>query len=156
MNDSNPIANNAHWLLRTALVSVFLYHGVLKLMNIEGFSQMLSLSTTHVVFVALAQVGGSLLLIVGGLGKQRIFDIATRIGAALNIPVMIGAISLVHWGRWNFVPTETHPLGGMEFQTILALLMVYLVAVGNTRFAPTKNQDVLQSRRSVDQSGVTA
>jgi putative oxidoreductase len=49
----------------------------------------------------------------------------------LNIPVMVGAIALVHWGRWNFVPTETHPMGGMEFQVIMALLMLYLVITGN-------------------------
>ncbi|MEJ2466366.1 MAG: hypothetical protein P8045_11790 [Candidatus Thiodiazotropha sp.] len=57
---------------------------------------------------------------------------ATRVGAALQIPVMIGAIALVHWGRWNFVPNEDFPLGGMEFQVTLALLALYLVVAGNT------------------------
>jgi len=44
---------------------------------------------------------------------------------------MIGAITLVHWGRWNFVPTESHPMGGMEFQVTLILLMLYLAITGN-------------------------
>ena len=65
---------------------------------------------------------------------------ATRIGAALNIPVMIGAIALVHWGRWNFVPTDTHPLGGMEFQVTLALLMLYLVITGNKGIQAPREQ----------------
>ncbi len=37
----------------------------------------------------------------------------------------------VHWGRWNFVPTESHPMGGMEFQVVLALVMLYPVITGN-------------------------
>ena len=51
--------------------------------------------------------------------------------AALNIPVIIGAISMVHWGRWNFVPTETHPMGGFQFQAVLLLIMFFLVITGN-------------------------
>ena len=106
------INSNAHWLLRIALASVFLYHGVLKLMNLEGFAQMLPISYTEVVLVALAETVGGLLVLLGGLNSGRLFDLATRIGAALNIPVIIGAISIVHWGRWNFVPSDTHPMGG--------------------------------------------
>ena len=129
------LADNAHWLLRSALVGVFGYHGILKFMDLNGFSAMLSLSITEVSLVALAQVTGSGLLIIGGLRRDGIFDVATRVGAALNLPVMIGAIVLVHWGRWNFVPSETHPLGGMEFQVVLALVMLYLVITGNRAFS---------------------
>ena len=131
MSINSTLNNNAHWLLRISIVSVFLYHGTLKLMDLEGFANMLPISYTAVVLVALAQVGGSLLLLLGGLSQSRLADIATRVGAFLNIPVMIGAISLVHWGRWNFVPTETHPLGGMEFQVVLLLIMSYVVIKGN-------------------------
>jgi putative oxidoreductase len=49
----------------------------------------------------------------------------------MNIPVLLGAIWIVHWGRWNFVPSETHPMGGFEFQAILLLLSLYLVITGN-------------------------
>ena len=48
---------------------------------------------------------------------------------------MIGAIALVHWGQWNFLPSETHPIGGIEFQTVLILIMLYLVVTGNRGFA---------------------
>ena len=126
---------NAHWLLRIGVVSVFLYHGILKFSNLEGFATMLPISYTEVVFVALANVG-SVLVILGGFRNDVISDLATRIGAALNIPVMAGAIALVHWGRWNFVPTETHPMGGMEFQATLVLLMLYLVITGNKGIKP--------------------
>ena len=132
------INSNAHWLLRIALASVFLYHGVLKLMNLEGFAQMLPISYTEVVRVALAETVGGLLVLLGGLNSGRLFDLATRIGAALNIPVIIGAISIVHWGRWNFVPSETHPMGGFEFQAVLLLVLLFLVITGNRGFASTQ------------------
>ena len=122
---------NAHWLLRVALASVFIYHGVLKFQNLEGFAQMLPISYLQVVLVALAETVGGILVIAGGLGRDRLFDLATRVGAALNIPVIIGAITIVHWGRWNFVPSETHPMGGFEFQAVLLLLMLYLLIAGN-------------------------
>ena len=129
------LSNNAHWLLRLAIASVFVYHGVLKFSNLEGFATMLPISYVEVVFVGLANVGSALLLL-GGFRDDVISDLATRIGAAFNIPVMIGAIYLVHWGRWNFVPTETHPLGGMEFQVVLAAVMLYLVITGNKGIKP--------------------
>ena len=122
---------NAHWLLRIALASVFIYHGVLKFQNLEGFAQMLPISYLQVVLVALAETVGGILVLAGGLGRDRLFDLATRVGAALNIPVIIGAITIIHWGRWNFVPSETHPMGGFEFQAVLPLLMLYLLITGN-------------------------
>jgi len=70
-------------------------------------------------------------VLFGGFGTTKLFDLATRIGAALNIPVMLGAISIVHWGQWNFVPSETHAMGGFQFQAVLLLVMLYLVIVGN-------------------------
>lgn len=127
---------NAHWLLRASIASVFLYHGILKFMNLQGFANMLPISYLQVVLVALAEVGGSLLIILGGFGNDRVSDMATRIGASLNIPVIVGAIALVHWGRWNFVPTETHPMGGMEFQVVLLLIMLYFVITGNKGMQP--------------------
>ena len=89
----------------------------------------------------------------GGFGAGRLSDLATRLGAALNIPVMIGAIVMVHWGRWNFVPSETHPMGGMQFQVVLALVMAYLLIIGNGGTSPvgsnrkTKDRAVCPGRR---------
>ena len=136
MKLQNKLSANAHWLLRIGIVSVFLYHGILKFSNLEGFATMLPISYTEVMFVALANIG-SVLVILGGFRNDVLSDLFTRIGAALNIPVMIGAITLVHWGRWNFVPTETHPMGGMEFQVTLVLLMLYLVITGNNGLKST-------------------
>jgi putative oxidoreductase len=131
------ITSNAHWLLRIALASVLLFHGALKLANLEGFAQMLPISYLQVVLVALAETGGGLLVLVGGFRDDAISDLATRVGAALNIPVLIGAIAIVHWGQWNFVPSETHPMGGFEFQAVLLLLVLYMVVTGNKGLAVT-------------------
>ena len=138
MNTSNTLTSNAHWLLRIALAIVFIYHGILKLLNLEGFAAMLPISYFEVVLVALAEAGGGLLVLIGGFSSRRIFDLATRVGALLNIPVMIGAIVLVHWGQWNFLASETHPMGGIQFQTVLILIMAYLAIVGNQGIAPVK------------------
>ncbi len=135
----NFLTKNAHWLMRIALSSVFVYHGLLKFANLEGFAQMLPISYLEVVLVAAAETGGGLLVLLGGFRNDAISDLATRIGAALNIPVMIGAITLVHWGRWNFLPSETHPIGGIEFQSVLILIMLYLVFTGNRGLAGTQS-----------------
>ncbi len=134
MKSLNAISPHAHWLLRGALASVFIFHGALKLSNLEGFAQMLPISYTETVLVALAEFGGGLLILIGGFGQQRLTDLATRIGAAIQIPVMLGAIALVHWGRWNFVPTKDFPMGGMEFQVTLALVALFLVIAGNRAY----------------------
>lgn len=131
MQLSNKLTSNAHWFLRIALASVFLFHGTLKFMNLQGFADMLPISYFAVVLVAMAEVGGSLLLLIGGFKDDQFSDLATRVGALLNIPVMLGAIKMVHWGRWNFLPSETHPIGGVEFQTVLMLIMIYIAIVGN-------------------------
>lgn len=134
MKSLNIVAPYAHWLLRAGLASVFVYHGLLKFMNLEGFAQMLPISFTETVLVALAEVAGGMLILLGGFGKDTWSDLATRLGAAMQIPVLLGAIALVHWGRWNFVPTENFPLGGMEFQVTLILVALYLVTTGNQAF----------------------
>ena len=88
------LTSNAHWLLRIAIASVFVFHGILKFMNLEGFAQMLPISYTQLVLVAFAETAGGLLLLLGGFRNDRASDLATRVGAALNIPVIIGAIDL--------------------------------------------------------------
>lgn len=142
----NVITANAHWFLRIALAGVFVYHGVLKFMRLEAFAQILPVSYFQVVLVAAAETAGGMLVVLGGFRNNAISDLATRVGAALNIPVMIGAIALVHWGRWNFLPSESHPLGGIEFQTVLILIMLYLVFTGNRSIAVVDSENLHTAR----------
>ena len=56
---------------------------------------------------------------------RQLVDRLTGIAA---VPVLLGAIFLVHWPRWSFVASESHPFGGMEFQVLLlgvALLLLF-------------------------------
>jgi len=124
---TSKISINAHWFLRLALISVFLYHGLGKFADLNGFANMMNLPYLIALLVALAEVGGALLLIAGAFGR----DFLTRLGALAFIPVMLGAIVMVHAPRWSFVPNESHPMGGMEFQVVLVLIALYFVFKGN-------------------------
>jgi len=127
----NLIKPKAHWLLRAAVSSVFVFHGTLKLVDLKGFAAMLPISFTEVVLVALAETVGGILVLAGGFTRFQWADLATRAGAAMIIPVMVGAIWIVHWGRWNFLPSESHPIGGVEFQVVLLLTLIFFVITGN-------------------------
>lgn len=138
----NFITANAHWFLRIALAGVFVFHGVLKFLNLEGFAQMLPISYLEVVLVASAETAGGLLVLLGGFRGGALSDLATRVGAALNLPVMIGAITMIHWGQWNFVPSASHPMGGFEFQAVLVLIMLYVAITGNKGIGEVGAQSV--------------
>jgi len=127
---SLDLTAHSHWLLRIGFASVFLFHGVGKLVDPAAFAAMMGLPYLVAVLVALAEVGGGLAVLVGGLVRR---DWLTRLGAGVTIPVLIGAIAMVHWGQWSFVPSETHPMGGMEFQVVLLLMAIWFVATGNSR-----------------------
>lgn len=120
-------ATHAHWALRVALASVFIYHGVGKLAGIEQFAQMMNLSYAVALLVALAEFGGGVLVLLGGFTRSWV----TRLGAGFFVPVLIGAIMMVHWGQWNFVANEAYPMGGSEFQATLLLISIYLLIKGN-------------------------
>lgn len=121
------ISPYAHWLLRLALASVFLYHGLGKFPMLSQLSEMMGMPVVIVLLVALAETIGAVLVILGGFLK----DWMTRIGALLLVPVMLGAIFMVHWGQWNFMASETHPMGGIEFQVTLLCIQLYLLIKGN-------------------------
>lgn len=120
-------AKHAHWALRVALASVFIYHGVGKLAGVEQFANMMNLSYTVALLVALAEFVGGILVVAGGFTR----DWVTRLGASFFIPVLIGAIAMVHWGQWSFVANEAYPMGGSEFQVTLLLVSLYLLFKGN-------------------------
>lgn len=121
------IAIHGHWLLRIALASVFLYHGIGKFPVLQQLAGMMKMPVSMIFMLAMVETAGSILILLGGFWK----DWMTRLGALMLIPVMVGAIVLVHWGQWNFMPTPAKPMGGMEFQVTLLLIQVYLLIKGN-------------------------
>ncbi len=129
----NSLKPHAHWLLRIGLAGVFLYHGIGKVMNFEGFSQMMGLPTTVAALVTLAELAGGVGIIVGAFTN----DLITRLAGLAIAPVMLGAIFMVHWGRWNFMPAEGFPAGGMEFQVVLLLTALFFLVMGNAGLSRT-------------------
>ena len=120
----DSISSHAHWLLRVALASVFLYHGLTKFPQLSQLAGMMEMPVAMIVLVALAETFGPILILLGGF----LYGWMTRLGALLLIPVMLGAIFVVHWGLWNnFMHTESHPMGGMEFLVTLLLIQLYLL-----------------------------
>ena len=130
----NDLAPHAHWLLRVALASVFLFHGIGKFMDLAGTAQMMG-GMPMAVLAAVMETGGGVLILAGGFGN----DLLTRLGGLLIAPVMVGAIAMVHWGQWSFAPSDTHPMGGMEFQVTLLLIALYFVLVGNSVPQPAES-----------------
>lgn len=118
-------AEQAPWLLRLALASVFLYHGIQKVVATGPYEMMVGkMGMPGPVFwlVTLAEVAGGALVLVGGW----INGWTTRVGALAIVPVMIGAIVLVHaLNGWSFMND------GVEFQVVLLLIALYFLIVGN-------------------------
>lgn len=123
------VESHAHWALRFAIVSVFLYMGIDKFMGggIAEFAQGMQLPTLIAALVALAEIAAGVLIVAGAFMGSWV----TRLGALAMMPVLLGAIFMVHWGQWHFLPTATHPMGGMMFQVTLFMLAVYMFIRGN-------------------------
>jgi putative oxidoreductase len=122
------LAPHAHWLLRIGFASVFLFHGIGKLVAPAQFAEMMGLPLLVVLAVTVAEIAGGLGLLAGAALRR---DWMTRLAAVATVPVLIGAIAMVHWGQWSFVASETHPMGGMEFQVVLLLTALYFAIRGN-------------------------
>ena len=119
---------HAHWLLRLTLASVFMVHGIGKATNLEGTAQMLGMPLSVAALVTFAELAGAVGIIVGAFKS----DLITRLSGLAIAPVMLGAIFMVHWGRWSFTPAEGFPMGGMEFQVVLLLIAIYFLITGNS------------------------
>lgn len=115
------------WLLRVPFAAVFLYHGAGKLLTPTMSAEMLSLPVALVLLVATAEVLAGIGAIVGGIPAAPRADLVTRLSGVAAAPVLLGAIGMVHWPRWSFVASESHPMGGMEFQVVLLGIALYFL-----------------------------
>lgn len=114
------------WFIRVPFAAVMLFHGFGKLFAAQASADMLGLPLIVVLLVAAAEALAGIGAIVGGLNidKAALVNRLTGLAAA---PVMLGAIFMVHWPRWSFVPSESHPMGGMEFQVVLLGIALYFL-----------------------------
>lgn len=135
LDSLSKYSEHAQWLLRLALASVFLFHGLGKAADIGGFSAMAGVPIAVAALVTVAELVGGLGIVIGGFTNAAV----TRLSALAVLPVLLGAIVMVHAPRWSFTPTEDFPMGGMEFQVVLALIALYFLVVGNA--APAVRPD---------------
>ena len=126
MDAMKKLSPYAHWAIRIAVAGVFLYHGLGKFGNLAGGAQMMGMPVIVWSLVAISETLGGALILLGGF----LPDWATRLGGFLIIPPMLGAVFMVHWPQWSFLPSETHPMGGMEFQVTLLMLGVFFLLRG--------------------------
>ena len=123
---------HAHWLLRIPFAATFIGHGMGKLIMPATSADMLSLPVLLAVIVGVAEVLAGIGALAGGL-PVALNNLATRLAGLAAAPVLLGAIFLVHWPRWSFVPSETHPMGGMEFQVLLLGVALFFLFGGAER-----------------------
>jgi putative oxidoreductase len=82
--------------------------------------------------VAVIEVLAGIGILAGGALASRTGDILTRLSGVGVAVIMVGAIALVHWGQWSNIPSESHPFGGMEFQTLLLAVGLFFGLRGNS------------------------
>jgi len=125
----DKVGQNAHWLVRIALASIFIYTGIDKFLGggIAGFAGTMGLPYLIALLVALVELGAGVLVVLGAWTNGWI----TRLGALMAVPVLLGAVFMEHWGQWHFMATPTHPLGGMMFQVATLFVALYVLVRGN-------------------------
>ncbi|MGH8221601.1 MAG: DoxX family protein [Woeseiaceae bacterium] len=120
---SKANVEHAALLLRAALGSMFIAHGLLKLFvfTLPGtvqFFEQVGLPGFLAYVVTGTEVAGGILLILG---------IATRWVSLALLPVLLGAVS-VHFGAgWLF----TNPTGGWEYPAFLTVAAVVQALLGD-------------------------
>ncbi|HPQ26493.1 MAG TPA: DoxX family protein [Gammaproteobacteria bacterium] len=123
---------NPLWFIRIPFALTFAGHGAGKLLMPTASAQMLDLPIPLVVLVGVAEVLAGVGAVVGGIERAPRRALIDRLTGLAAAPVLLGAIALVHWPRWSFVASDSHPMGGMEFQVLLLGVALYLL-LGSSR-----------------------
>ena len=123
--------SGADWLIRLPVAGTFLFHGLDKFPNIAAGAEWMGIPYLLWLLVALGEIAAGAGILAGRVIPGALGDLVTRASGAIIAVIMLGAIYLVHWGQWSNVPTDSHPFGGMEFQTLLVALGVFFVVRGN-------------------------
>jgi putative oxidoreductase len=124
MNQNTQIAA---LLLRLALGTMFVAHGLLKVMvftlpGTVGFFEQVGFPGWLAYIVTFAEIGGGVLLLAG---------VAVPAVSIALLPVLLGAL-YVHWGSgWVF----SSPNGGWEYPAFLAVAAVVQALLGPGKFA---------------------
>ena len=121
---------NAHWLLRLALASVFLNHGLNKFLNIGQLAWIMKIPAIIIFIMALIEITGAALIIIGAFLKTWV----TRLGAVLLIPVTLSAIFILFCGQWGFSTGISHLIGSMQLQVTMLFIELYFLIKPNKKY----------------------
>ncbi len=124
---------NSNWFIRIPFAAVFAGHGIGKIAMPAASAEMLSLPIMLVLLVGMAELLAGIGAVVGGIRKAPHRLLVDRLTGLAAAPVLIGAIAMVHWPHWSFVATESHPMGGMEFQVVLLGIALFLLVGGGQK-----------------------
>ena len=123
----NNSTDYAALILRIGLGSMFIAHGLLKVMvftlpGAAGFFEQVGFPGWMAYVVTFAEIGGGILLLAG---------VGVRAVSIALLPVLLGA-TFVHFGSgWVF----SNPNGGWEYPAFLSLTAVVQALIGPGRFA---------------------
>lgn len=117
----------AHWFLRAMVAATFIYHSWGKFLNLKGFAAAAGLPLPLALLAALGEFAGAVLLLAGGFYKAWL----TRLAVLPLMVIMLVAVLKYHWGQWSFLPSQTHPTGGIEFPLFLLVACLYMFLKGN-------------------------
>ncbi len=136
------LTRQSHWLIRLSIGATFLYHGIPKLYH----PAMMPFPPVMTILLGLLEVGGVLLLLTGGFGK----DLATRVAGGIHSAIMIGAILImkIPYGFNSatvFVPNgfdNTMVLTGWEFELLILVVSLNFLITGNAQPAVTEESSM--------------
>lgn len=123
----NSNTDYAALILRIGLGSMFIAHGLLKVMvftlpGTVAFFEQVGFPGWTAYVVTFAEIGGGALLLAG---------VAVRAVSIVLLPILLGA-TFVHFGSgWVF----SNPNGGWEYPAFLSLAAVVQALLGPGRFA---------------------
>jgi putative oxidoreductase len=117
---------HATWFLRIPFAATFFYHGAGKLLVPQLSAELHGLPLWLTLLVGVAEILVAAGVLAGGTHLPRA-DLGNRLGALGALPILLGAIAVEHWPKWSFVASESHPLGGMEFQVALLGIALFLL-----------------------------
>lgn len=128
MDQLNKFSGIAHWLPRLSLAAIFIYHAFPKVAMTGDVAAMMGMPFIMVLVLGLAEIGGALLMLWGGLGTEW----ATRLAGLIFTVIMIGAIVMVHaqYG-WNSINLGNNGGRGMEFQVLIIAVSLLYAIKGN-------------------------
>ena len=116
-----------HWLLRIALGSVFVIHGIGNFMNLTGFAAALNVPHMVGVVLVLAEIAGGVLVLAGGF----MGDEMTRLGALMLLPVLLVVMYMMPSSGTSLSFSRVHVMGGMEYVLVMFLISLYVLLKGN-------------------------